>query len=38
MVTELSHLSYEERLEAIGLTTLEARWKRGDLIQIYVGL
>ena len=35
MVIELRHMSYEERLEALGLTTLEVRRKRGDLIQIY---
>ena len=32
MVIELRSMEYEERLEALGLTTLE---ERGDLIQIY---
>ena len=35
MVIELDSMVYEERLEALGLTTLESRRKRGDLVQIY---
>ena len=31
----LRHLTYEERLHNLNLTTLEARRKRGDLIQQY---
>ena len=35
MVSEIRSLSYEGRLIALGLTTLELRRKRMDLIQTY---
>ena len=35
MVPELKYLNYTERLKQLGLTTLEARRQRGDLIQYY---
>ena len=35
MVEGINRLSYDERLQKLGLTTLEARRKRGDLIEIY---
>ena len=35
MVFELRSMSYEERLNVLGLTTLAERRRRGDLIQIY---
>ena len=33
LIPELRHLSYEDRLETLGLTTLKTRRIRGDLIQ-----
>ena len=35
MVLELKDLNYEERLEEIGLPTLQVRRERGDLITMY---
>ena len=35
LIPELKHLAYEERLEALNLTTLENRRTRGDLIEVY---
>ena len=35
MVIELRSMEYEDRLKKLGLTTLESRRKRGDLIQTY---
>ena len=35
MVPELADMTYEERLRAMGLPTLEKRRERGDLIQAY---
>ena len=35
MVEGIGKLSYDERLRKLGLTTLEQRRKRGDLIEIY---
>jgi ribonucleases P/MRP protein subunit RPP40 len=35
MIPQLSHLSYEDRLKRLNLTTLEQRRERGDLIEMY---
>ena len=35
MVPALKRLRYEKRLEILGITTLEERRKRGDLIQVF---
>ena len=35
LVQELKEKSYEDRLKCLGLTTLQLRWKRGDLIETY---
>ena len=35
MVPQLKNMSYEERLEKLGLTSLEERRKRGDMIETY---
>ena len=35
MVPELAGLSYEDRLRELGLTTLEERRRRGDLIEVF---
>ena len=35
MVDELKRKNYYERLRILGITDLESRRKRGDLIQIY---
>ena len=37
-VKNISHLSYEERLRALGLPTLEYRRERNDMLQIYRAL
>jgi ribonuclease P/MRP protein subunit RPP40 len=35
MIPELSHLTYEQRLSALNLTSLETRRLRGDLIETF---
>ncbi len=35
LIPEISHLSYENRLQALGMSTLKARRIRLDLIQTY---
>ena len=35
MIQGYKYLSYEERLIRCGLTTVEKRWSRGDLIEAY---
>ena len=35
MIIGLGNMSYEERLRRTGLTTLEERSKRGDLIETF---
>ena len=35
MVSNLRNKSYEERIEILGLTTLETRRLRGDLIEVF---
>ena len=35
LITGLRDLSYEERLKACGLTTLETRRLRGDQIEVF---
>ena len=35
LIPSLKRLPYNERLKRMGLTTLEARRKRGDLIQVF---
>ena len=35
IIPELSHLSYQERLRATGLTTLQTRHDRADLIETF---
>ena len=35
LVPELRGLTYEQRLKQLGLTTLEERRRRGDLIEVY---
>ena len=35
LVSGISHLSYSERLRALGLPSLEYRRERADVIQVY---
>ena len=35
LVSSISHLPYSERLRALGLPSLEYRWERADVIQVY---
>ena len=35
LVRSIAHLSYPERLERLEMTSVEARLKRGDLIEVY---
>ena len=35
LISEISHLPYEERLKYLNLTTLELRRHRGDLIEVF---
>ena len=35
LVKSISHLTYEDRLKCLGLTTLEKRRKRGDMIEVF---
>jgi len=35
MVTSLTHLNYEERLQILNLSTLHYRQRRGDMLAIY---
>ena len=35
MISSMTDLTYQERLDRLGLTTLEDRRKRGDLITVY---
>ena len=35
MIPGLARLSYEERLKETGLYTLERRWLRGDMIEMF---
>ena len=35
LIPSLTHLSYKDRLSSLGLTTLEARRRRGDMIETF---
>ncbi len=35
MIPGIARLSYEERLKETGLYTLERRWLRGDMIEMF---